>query len=489
MNFLYRWFGVGMVICLGVLFWWYPAPAVFQLETPDWATAYETEYSPASSMLPSQALLQETLRRSRTFVPLHDYILDQLSQQPVKYLEPEQWNRLTNSEYVEPRRHLGMGGYAAVDMPALSDLEDGRGFLVLRDHTGIHSVRYLLVPAIDYGRHDVPVSLQFPNRVQAPLAAGAMVVGAAICFVLPVDHRFSRTSLAVPSAVFALLLALSLLMLSWPWVYGVVGHDAGFASMLIGFLLLLTSLVGLAVFGRQYAMLRRLFAGQNVLANWGFSPAQWLEYSQQRQRDARAAQTLLWAVVTGIGLMIIAIFAYEDGLERLLVPLLILALAAVIWRLLLQWIWTRRAQVDRDRPGEIILGYDGLYAAGDVHRWRGVGTRLLSAEVVVRPEDTGGQASGPGDVPTGAESSPATAQAVDAKQSTDASAVAATAGWDKPAAADLVLAYSVLSAYSMGGRGVPWFFWHDVVLQIPIPQGKTGEARYAAALLRDHYRL
>ncbi len=453
--------------------------------------AYEREYSPSSSLLPSQSLLQETLRRSRSFVTLSEYVMNELSNQAVIYLDADAWQQVQNSEFVTDSTVFGRAGYVPLKGPGLADAESERGFLARRDQTGFKTMRYAYVPALEYGRHSVPEALRFPQRAQqAPLAAGIMAAGIGAMLVLPVERRIAQSSLATLTAVLAVLLAAALLLVAWPFLYGLVGHDAGYASILIGGLLLIASGLGLALVGRQIAMVNRLFGGQNVLMQWTFTPRHWAEYSRQRQNDRRASQTLLWMLVTMMALVIIAVFWFADGSSSVVLPLVVIVLASALWRALLQWGWNRKQLAEQEQPGEIVIGYDGLYAAGDVHRWSGLGTRLHGA-VVCAASDSKEPWSPPTVDASGLDRAEADGEEVGLEQGgsmpESVHSNADRAARDR--AAVLRIEYAVFSAYSMGGRGVPVFFWHDVGLEIPVPPDKIGEARRAAALLRETYRL
>ncbi len=420
MRFMVRWFLTGLMIVTILLLWWFPTPMVYLVEEPNYALDYENQYS-IPTRTHSFGLSQETLRHSRPYVTLSSYILGQMENRPLFLIDESQWNSL-----VLPEEGVL---YVRLDHSAFRSITISPGLLQLRDTRGFFLLRYRSISAAEYDRHELPNALRYPLRTYGLWILAFGLGGMTLVFRMPVDTRMSGSSIAPTAAVIALLFSLSIGLVSWPFLYGVLTSDMSYASMFIGGFLFLSLGIGLLFLRSYMKMMDDFFSLRGVLVHWHFSAKEWQPIGRARLQSKQTSQNLAWLLLTLLTLLLCGAFAVTIANPLSFVALAGTIVLSAIWRILLHIAWKRQKDLEGLQYADIYIGRDGLYCAGDVHCWKGLFARFVSADLQ--------------------EGNPSKLQ----------------------------ISYETLHAHSMGGRGIPWLYWNRFSVDVPIPRGKEEEAQ------------
>lgn len=148
------------------------------------------------------------------------------------------------------------------------------------------------------------------------------------------------------------------------WV-GMDGMNGGYAVSFIAIWLMLSAVLTAWFFWRRAAQIDRMLAGQEILAHWTYTPAEWLAYAGAELEEQLQENRALWYLMAGMSLVTGAafwLFDREAGLYVFLLMVamtLVLAVAAFGFPLLRRWRQGRR-------PGEAWLAptavlFDGVF--------------------------------------------------------------------------------------------------------------------------------
>lgn len=168
-------------------------------------------------------------------------------------------------------------------------------------------------------------------------------------------------------------------------VFGVIGWGGNMELapplIFVGGFVFLSSLVVTAGLWRSAIRLDRLIAGDGLIAEWTYTPAEWPDCVELavgvETRDKRGVLGLIGVVMLVIGGGFVAIMQDEASL------IVVAVLAAIFLLLVVLVVVLPPARHRRllARPGVALLGRDGAYFAGEIHDFRLFLSRFENAEV------------------------------------------------------------------------------------------------------------
>lgn len=429
MGWIFRWLATGFLVVAVLILWWFPRPLVYLVEKPDFAYDYESQYREPGMTFGSFGVFQETMRQSRLFAPLSSYILEQMEGRPLLDITESEFHSLALSGE-GPR-------YVTVNHDVFRDVFTSPGFLRLRDDRGIFLLRYRLVNAADYGRHQLSDELRYPLRSYSLWIVALSFASFLLLNRISVDTRISGSSIGPTVAVIALLLALSVGLISWPFLHGMLDSDRSYASIFIGAFLFLSLGIALLMLRPFITMIEGFFSNKGVLAHWLFTPKEWQPIRRERFHRKQRSQNIVWFLVAALAVGFTGYMAANHTSSLSLMALGGALVLVLVWRLLLQMAWKQQIDLEGEQEAHIFVGLEGLYCVGEVHRWRGIFSRFVSADV------------------------------------------------EHGDSSQLLVRYATLGAHSMGGRGIPRVYWNHYSVDVPIPRGKEGEAQALALQLNE----
>ncbi|EHQ52750.1 hypothetical protein ECTPHS_08668 [Ectothiorhodospira sp. PHS-1] len=375
MLLMFRSLIVAVLLALGVTLWWYPAATLVMVEPVAWGQLHEQQYAPRERASPflSSAVIEQS-RQSRPFLPMAEFIHDQLGG-AMREVEAGDWSRDLP----------GPGGGRAWLTPERVPVTDPpRGWLhlALRDGEALDFYRLQWVDPLQR-LGDIPPAQAHPFR-GVPLLWVCMGIVLVVMLALPVRESPAQASnLARGMRAGLIMLGFFLpLTLAGLWLSQRSAPDTVYALIVIGGMLAVAGLITALIFGRQYAWLRRLMAGEGLLAHWQLEPGQWRDFLQrdmQRSRGeklARLVMVAVMAVVVGLGFVL---FAPDRGAGLVVAGVLVGMVMLLALVVLLLPLWTRRRLL-RAVP-EVWLGPEGVCIGHQAHHWSGLGSRLESARL------------------------------------------------------------------------------------------------------------
>ncbi len=171
------------------------------------------------------------------------------------------------------------------------------------------------------------------------------------------------------------LIVIGLTLIFAPALAGMNMMSGGYALRFIGIFIALCGLIVLWFYGRRYAIMARILAGQDILAHWRHAPADAQADAErefrQRWQQNRSVFLVMAALFIIIGLPVLIIPILQDPDE---VGLIILGIYLGIIPLLGLVAWGaprlayRRAR--RAAGDEVIISVEGIYVRGALETWR-----------------------------------------------------------------------------------------------------------------------
>ncbi|WP_412852115.1 hypothetical protein [Ectothiorhodospira shaposhnikovii] len=372
---VFRSLTVAVLLAMGVTLWWYPAATLVMVEPVAWGQLHEQQYAPRQRASPflSSAVIEQS-RQSRPFMPMAEFIQNQVGGAMLE-VEAGEWSRdLPGSD--------GDRAWLAPDRVPVTDPPRGWVHLALRDGEALDFYRLQWVDPLQH-LGDIPPAQAHPFR-GFPLLWACMGIVLVVMLALPVRESPAQAS----NLARGMRAGLGLLFFFLPptlvslWLSQRSAPDAVYALIVIGGMLALTGLVTALIFGRQYAWLRRLMAGEGLLAHWQLAPEHWRDFVQRDMRRsrgeklARLVMVAVMAVVVGLGFVL---FAPDRGAGLVVAGVLtgmVLLLALIV---LLMPLWTRRRLLQA--LPQVWLGLEGVCIGHQAHHWSGLGSRLESARL------------------------------------------------------------------------------------------------------------
>lgn len=160
-----------------------------------------------------------------------------------------------------------------------------------------------------------------------------------------------------------------------PSIFGIDGMNGGYAMSFLSLVAAITSLVVAIMYQGRAAALDRILKGENLLAHWKYTPAEWQSYAEKEYaREKREKRSLFYLVavislVVGIGFTI----AQPDGGWAVLLVLggLVVLIAFVAFSTTRYNYW-----MNKKYRGEAYITPDGVYLNRMLHLFRGWGASL-----------------------------------------------------------------------------------------------------------------
>jgi len=151
---------------------------------------------------------------------------------------------------------------------------------------------------------------------------------------------------------------------------------AGFVAM--------TALIAALVFFARAVTWDKLAAGEDVLARWTCTEAEWQAYAKVEFEEESTDKRNLWLMLAGIALLVGVIFFLADREAGGIVLLVMLALVAVTAALAFGLPRLALARNQRAQ-GQVVISSTAVWLSGVLHTWKGWGAKL---EDVRLREDT-----------------------------------------------------------------------------------------------------
>ncbi len=369
-----------------LLAWWYPTPLVLRLELVDWGQLYESRYAPKDSGPGVMGMGQAFVRSTTEPMPLNRFIDSRLADRLVMGEDPA-WALVVDD--LEPLLFAGNKAvrYVLPEMEPFLGLPQTDPYtsraVQWKDERGLHHLDYRFLPAAEFAEHTLPEEIRYPLR-HLWLVACAMLLFF-FGFVLKGKPNLIETGSAGKglrwSAIVFVLCGGAIL---WPFVYQTVGSGFSFASIFMGAVFLSGALVGLWLFGRQSAMLRRMLAGER-LAHFTYTPQEWSRFVEWNYGEELSAKKGLWWVIFIVALLIgLGFVAVMRDAASLWVFGFLMALMLLLGLLALglpKLTYHRQLK----QPGQVIIGQEGIYLNGTVHSWHTWGSRLEKVLFKTKP--------------------------------------------------------------------------------------------------------
>lgn len=356
--------------------WWYPVTNLVVIESVAWGSDHEARYAPQQrsrfTLGGASGAFLEQVDRSRPFVPLSEYMRAQLG---------DDWFESTVDAGTVDLPVAGDGRiWLKPDNAPLSSITREWVPLVVRDGENVDFYRLRWLDPLQSSTR-VPADQMFPyrNNVVVPMLFLASLT--LLAWRLPATlaqgsnlGRSSRFGSAV--AIFFAVLGITGLLIAQR-----AAPDTVYALTFLALFLALCGLIAAVVFGLQLAWLRRLMAGENLIAHWQLEADDWQAFIEQdyrfsrREKLSRLLIMALMILLVGGGFALFAPDPAAGGVVTLVMLALLVILALVA---LLLPTWTYRRLL-RAIPA-VWIGSDGVCLGNQAQRWAGFGARLESVQ-------------------------------------------------------------------------------------------------------------
>ena len=251
------------------------------------------------------------------------------------------------------------------------------------------------------GRHDAPILWRRPPAFAYPYRgwAGWLLLAGCGLVVLPLMGRYAaflgrarhpehaafrnmEKRLAADWTGVALV-ALAFMLL--PFITGMDLMGGGFALMTMALFVVITGVVAAVIYGRRGARLQKLVSGENLLAHWTYTPAEWRSYVEAdfaEEKEEKAALFKLVAVIAlVVGLGFLVVHRNEAGVITFIFILAVIALLGIV-----AFEVPRANRRKQERSGaEAYQSLAGAYVGGNYHDWGMMGARIEGAAIEDEP--------------------------------------------------------------------------------------------------------
>ena len=383
MGLMQRQVLAAAVLVAALMAWWFPAPLLLRGELVQWGRLYENRYAPPGSKLGATALGRAFVQSVTGPMPLTEFIASRTHGQEVVVKDPA-WAGIFAELESMPASGQTARFFDPVQAPFIG-LEPDHRYVQWQDDGGIRHLEYEFVPARDFERHEIAAEVEFPLRRHWMLILAAGLCGAVFGFAGGKETGLVENSSAGKGLRWSAICAIALFgMMLWPFVYRTVGSGFSYAAILMSGLFLLGAFVGMWLFGRQTAMVRRMIGGAH-LAHFTYSPEEWTRFVHwnfgEEASEKKSIWWLIFAISVVIGLGFMAVMRDEASVW---VFVMLMALMALL-RLLAVGLPRLAYRHHLGRDGEVYIGEDGIYLDGSVHSWNSLGTRLDAVEFQASP--------------------------------------------------------------------------------------------------------
>ncbi|RJO62538.1 MAG: hypothetical protein C4542_03360 [Dehalococcoidia bacterium] len=160
-----------------------------------------------------------------------------------------------------------------------------------------------------------------------------------------------------------------------PSIFGMDGMNGGFAVSFLSLVAAITSLVVAIMYQGRAGALDRILKGENLLAHWKYSLAEWQSYAEKEYATEKREKRNLFYLVAVISLVVGVGFtiAQPDSGWVVLWVLggLVVLIAFVAFSTTRYNYW-----MNKKYRGEAYITPDGVYLNRMLHLWRGWGASL-----------------------------------------------------------------------------------------------------------------
>lgn len=177
------------------------------------------------------------------------------------------------------------------------------------------------------------------------------------------------------SIIWLAVAAVGAIIVFLPAILGIEGMDGGFALGTLGFLIIITGIVGAIVYAWRAKKLDAMLGGKDLLVHWTYSLDEWQRYTERAHQDKKSTNKTLFFIIAGFALPIGIVFLIgdpENGKFMFLVMLGLIALMGILAYATAMLDYRR----NRKNLGEAYIARNGVYLNGELHTWKGLATRL-----------------------------------------------------------------------------------------------------------------
>lgn len=158
------------------------------------------------------------------------------------------------------------------------------------------------------------------------------------------------------------------------------GFNGGFAISFMSILIAVAGVTGFILYTVMARAVDSALSGENLLAHWKYTPAEWAEYTEKENVENSGAKKGLFIVLLVVSAIVGAglyIFDPENGRIVLVGLAAVDAFIGIIVYLSVKADYRN----NRNNLGEAYLTLNSVYLNHRIHLWKGIGTRLEAAEM------------------------------------------------------------------------------------------------------------
>jgi hypothetical protein len=178
--------------------------------------------------------------------------------------------------------------------------------------------------------------------------------------------------------VWGVIMALAILGIFAPFLFGMDGFSGGFAIAMICSFIALTGLIVVIMYQSRAKTLDDILSGDELLAHWTYSREEWNNYSELDFRKDTQAKWSLYRLVMVITAAVCLAFSliFQDSWVVMIGVFLGIGLLLAVTILLTTRL---RHRQNRRFLGEAYVSRKGIYLNHQLHIWRGLGGKLESS--------------------------------------------------------------------------------------------------------------
>lgn len=180
--------------------------------------------------------------------------------------------------------------------------------------------------------------------------------------------------------IWLIISVLGLLMVFVPALFDIDMMDGGGALIFIGIMLFISGILVSILFFNRSASLRRMFSGEGLLAHWRYDDFTWTKHAEREYAFRKSVNRSMFFLIGGMCLfvgMIFFIIDPEDGKYVFFVMAAVTILIGIT-AFLTAWLPYRRG---KKKASEAFISPEGVYMSGQLHTWRGLGSRLETVKL------------------------------------------------------------------------------------------------------------
>lgn len=185
------------------------------------------------------------------------------------------------------------------------------------------------------------------------------------------EKRYTRIALVI-------MIAAAVLVFLPGWI-GLDGMDGGFALSFVFVWIAISAALVALFFRRRAAQLDLILKGQDVLAHWTYTPAEWEAYYSMELDEQLRENRALWYLMAGMSFFIGGIFWLIDREAGQYVLLMMVALTLVLAAAAFGLPRLRRRRRE-GRPGEVWMAPTAVFFDGEYATWDSWETGLDKVE-------------------------------------------------------------------------------------------------------------